>query len=55
MPIEGFDYKEFAESMASQAKELAPKELKDFEKEYHRNPVAAHSCRHDIVRPARTA
>lgn len=34
MPIEGFDYKEFAESMASQAKELVPKELKDFEKEY---------------------
>ena len=34
MAIEGFDYKEFAESMASQAKDLVPPELKDFEKEY---------------------
>ena len=34
MPIEGFDYKGFAASMSEQAKELVPKELKDFEKEY---------------------
>ena len=34
MAIEGFDYKGFATSMAEQAKDLAPKELKDFEKEY---------------------
>jgi len=34
MAIEGFDYKEFASSMASQAKDLVPADLKDFEKEY---------------------
>ena len=34
MPIEGFDYKGFAANMAEQAKELVPKELQDFEKEY---------------------
>ena len=34
MPIEGFDYKGFAASMAEQAKELVPKELEDREKEY---------------------
>lgn len=34
MPIEGFDYKEFASSMANQAKDLVPADLKDFEKEY---------------------
>ena len=34
MAIEGFDYKDFAESMASQAKDLVPADLKDFEKEY---------------------
>lgn len=34
MAIEGFDYKGFAESMAEQAKELVPADLKDFEKEY---------------------
>lgn len=34
MPIEGFDYKGFAASMAEQAKDLVPKDLKDFEKEY---------------------
>ena len=34
MAIEGFDYKEFASSMAEQAKELVPADLKDFEKEY---------------------
>ncbi len=34
MPIEGFDYKAFATSMSEQAKDLVPKELKDFEKEY---------------------
>ena len=34
MAIEGFDYKGFAESMASQAKDLVPADLKDFEKEY---------------------
>ena len=34
IPIEGFDYKGFAASMSEQAKELVPKELKDFEKEY---------------------
>ena len=34
MAIEGFDYKGFASSMAEQAKELVPPDLKDFEKEY---------------------
>lgn len=34
MPIEGFDYKGFAASMAEQAKDLVPQDLKDFEKEY---------------------
>ena len=34
MAIEGFDYKGFAESMAEQAKELVPADLKDHEKEY---------------------
>ena len=34
MAIEGFDYKGFASSMAEQAKELVPAELKDNEKEY---------------------
>ena len=34
MAIEGFDYKGFAESMAEQAKELVPAELKDFEKDF---------------------
>lgn len=34
MAIKGFDYKKFAIMMAEQAKELAPPDLKDFEKEY---------------------
>lgn len=34
MAIEGFDYKGFATSMAEQAKDLVPPDLKDFEKEY---------------------
>ena len=34
MAIEGFDYKEFASSMASQAKDLVPPDLQDHEKEY---------------------
>ncbi len=34
MPIEGFDYKAFAASMAEQAKELVPADLKDRDKEY---------------------
>lgn len=34
MAIEGFDYKEFATAMASQAKDLVPADLKDNEKEY---------------------
>ena len=34
MPIEGFDYKGFAASMAEQAKELVPADLQDQEKEY---------------------
>ena len=34
MPIEGFDYKEFARSMSEQAKELVPADLEDREKEY---------------------
>ena len=34
MPIEGFDYKGFAASMAEQAKELVPADLQDREKEY---------------------
>ena len=31
MPIEGFDYKEFAEMMSSQAGELIPKEFNDMQ------------------------
>ena len=34
MAIEGFDYKAFAENMTSQAKELVPADMQDFEKEY---------------------
>ena len=34
MAIEGFDYKEFAENMAGQAKDLVPADMQDFEKEY---------------------
>jgi len=34
MPIEGFDFKAFAASMAEQAKELVPQDLEDREKEY---------------------
>ena len=34
MPIEGFDYKEFAASMSAQAKELVPPDLQDFQKDY---------------------
>ena len=34
MPIEGFDYKEFAEMMSSQAGELIPKEFNDMQKNY---------------------
>ncbi|MBQ7764151.1 hypothetical protein IJ384_02145 [bacterium] len=34
MAIEGFDYKEFAASMAEQAKDLVPADLKPHEKEY---------------------
>ena len=34
MAIDGFDYKGFAESMAEQAKELVPADLKPHEKEY---------------------
>ena len=34
MPIERFDYKAFAASMAEQAKELVPADLKDNEKDY---------------------
>lgn len=34
MAIEGFDYKGFAASMAEQAKDLVPKDLKDHEKDY---------------------
>ena len=34
MPIEGFDYKSFAASMAEQARDLAPADLKEEEKEY---------------------
>ena len=34
MAVEGFDYKAFAESMAQQARELVPADLKDFEKDY---------------------
>lgn len=34
MPIEGFDYKAFAENMAEQATQLVPADLQDFEREY---------------------
>lgn len=34
MAIEGFDYKEFATSMAEQAKDLVPADFEDFQKEY---------------------
>ena len=34
MAIEGFDYKEFAEMMSSQAEELVPPNFNDMQKEY---------------------
>lgn len=34
MPIEGFDYKQFAEDLATQAKELVPQDFEPFQKEY---------------------
>jgi hypothetical protein len=34
MPIEGFDYKGFAENMAEQAAQLVPADLKEFERDY---------------------
>ena len=34
MPIEGFDYKEFATAMSEQAKELVPPDLNDMQKNY---------------------
>lgn len=34
MPIEGFDYKQFSEMLAGQAKELVPPEFDDFQKKY---------------------
>ncbi len=34
MPIEGFDYKQFAEMLAEQAKELVPQNFQDFQKKY---------------------
>ena len=34
MPIEGFDYKEFAASMSEQAKQLVPQDLEQREKDY---------------------
>ena len=34
MPIEGFDYQSFAASMAEQARELAPADLEEEQKEY---------------------
>ncbi len=34
MPIEGFDYKQFAEMLADQAKELVPQNFEDFQKKY---------------------
>jgi len=34
MPIEGFDYKQFSEMLAGQAKELVPPEFNDYQKKY---------------------
>lgn len=34
MPIEGFDHKQFANDLASQAVELVPKDFDDFQKDY---------------------
>lgn len=34
MPIEGFDYKQFASDLATQAKELVPQEFEPFQKDY---------------------
>lgn len=34
MPIEGFDYKQFSEMLAGQAKELVPADFTDFQKKY---------------------
>lgn len=39
MPIEGFEYKEFAETLASQADELVPAEFEDFQKQYVTNTI----------------
>ena len=34
MPIEGFDYKQFATDFSTQAVELVPKDFDDFQREY---------------------
>ena len=34
MPIEGFDHKQFANDLASQAVELVPKDFDDFQEDY---------------------
>ena len=39
MAIEGIDYKEFAETLASQANELVPAEFEDFQKDYVTNTI----------------
>jgi hypothetical protein len=39
MAIEGFDYQEFATTLASQAEELVPAEFQDFQKKYVVNTV----------------
>lgn len=39
MPIDGFDYKGFSEELATQAIDLVPKELPDFQKEYVINTI----------------
>ena len=40
MPIEGFDYKQFATDLATQAKDLVPQEFEQFQKDYVVNTLA---------------
>ena len=39
MPVKGFDYKKFAEDLATQAQELIPAEFQDFHKQYVYNTI----------------
>ena len=44
MPIEGFDYNQFANDLAGQAGELVPHEFDDFQREYVTKKVIGNGC-----------